>query len=798
MRWKSLLSTTLLLTVMLLCSFLLPTLILRAGLDKSVTIQSQGRVSSVDVTFILRYEWIGAMKTADDVDKYVGEHPWGNAIMLTDGSDGILSIISYTGYDPTKAWVEGKGPTYAQLKTVIDRFHYHGWKVIYSPGNTPTEWGNPWIWNYLTQEYPELIFMDGNGKRVGVEKTNVATLIANFFANYTTDDIERNISAGSRLIDLYTNRLKQMILDGAFEWDGFFGVDGWNGLTQSYGGQPYYWLWATNQPFNRPIGTNNVEHWFDASYQSFSEWENSSYVPMGFPPVGWETMSNIEKAVWARSNANLEWWYYWQDRFAQMYAQIRQVFVDTRAPEWFVGTILSQDPSSTWADNGGNNPVGMENLTAFGKYHSFDHYYIDCEAYNSYQQRHQAYVAGLVKSKLPEAHAIIGTILDAWWIPAEKWHWKQMFIALSQTYVWKDGTRYRAIDPTWLIVNTPSNTTWSDEKWHGCEFAGWTKAMVSLMKANIYPIWLGPVDVLPVYRGSQMYTSINFTFAQFTDVMNIKDHPEYITEDWGTIVLDQVIDAGIYATGIYSKVIDLFVRNKLNVIYHGYGYDARFSSFFGEGEEESKNTFRLTGASIGASQIIRILSKDELSDPYARWIASGYYDTEITDVEFTGSYFNDTGFIPIANYNDGYVAFGIYYNSTSANFLYGRSWSEGGWNPHPKIPREIINRAIYWASKSPINSSESLLDFKIFGLDDGTILLTMIDLKNVPENYKIPLNASCSSTLSIDAARLGLDNPSNYIVYWQSDSSRIMTFSDWNNVQVTLRDGADILVIEPK
>jgi len=759
-----------------------------------LTLQSVGVISYPSVTFILRYVWIGAMKTASDVDRYVAEHPWGNAILLTDGSDGILWVINYTGYEPDKAYSKDNfgrlGPTYAQLKEVIDRFHYHGWKVIYSAANTPTKTGNPWIWNYINDTHRELAFTDGNGEKVGLEGGGgnpSKKLIPNFFAKYATADLERNISVGERLIDVYTSRLKQMIQNGAFKWDGWFGVDGWNGFTGGWSGN-LWWLATTDQPWERTIGTSDNSCWVDASFQAIDEWANSSYVPDGFPPANWAVWNNVERATWIRSNANLEWWNYWMDRFARMYAQIRQVFVDTRPPEWYVGTILSQDTSSTWADNGINNPAGMENLTAFAEYNSFDHYYIDCEWNDDLLQRRQAYVAGLVKSKIPEAHVIMGTGLrETIWLS------KQEILAQMQTYVWKNGSRYKAVDSSWVLIWSPTTTTWDDNTYHGQELANWIVAMNQLFSQNIEPVWLGPVDVLSIYhRGNGLgYPSINFTFAQFADVLNIKNHPEYVVPDWGTIFLDAIRAPGTgVALGIFDWVLRLFATNQLNVLYHGYGYDAQFSNtIFGEGEIESEATFHLRNPGVGSTTSVYVLDDSSINDPIARWIASGYFGNNYS-VDEEGALAAGGGFVPIINFNDNFVELGLFYNTTSGRFFYGRSWSALSWTPTVRIPRAIINRGIYWVSMCPINTSEPLIDLKIFRLSSGTIVIPIMNLKD--------FNSNLSFTLRVNATMLGLGDPSEYIAYWQSDRNGMnyLTVSNWNSMQITLENAADVLVIK--
>ena len=72
----------------------------------------------------------------------------------------------------------------------------------------------------------------------------------------------------------------------------------------------------------------------------------------------------------------------------------------------------------------------------------------------------------------------------------------------------------------------------------------------------------------------------------------------------------------------------------------------------------------------------------------------------------------------------------------------------------------------------------------------------MMNHEDMREQYGDQQNP-ISTTLKISATALGLGAPSDYVMYWQSDSSKIMTISDWGNVQISLINGADILVISP-
>ena len=229
-------------------------------------------------------------------------------------------------------------------------------------------------------------------------------------------------------------------------------------------------------------------------------------------------------------------------RYAQFYAQINQIF-NSRPSNFEVGSIISQDLSSTWADNGINNPTGMENLTMFAQYNSFSHYYIDCEWTGDLSMigRYSAYVAGLVASKIPTAHCVNEmSIAYSGTLSMPTWAWKQMYLSMIQTYVWSNGVEYRAVDPDWLIVWTPPNSNWNDTTYHGQEMANWVTNISSTLNTQITPNWLGPVDVLPTYfSGTGMGAlAANFTFAQFTDCLNLNNTGSNFVPEMGTVFQD--------------------------------------------------------------------------------------------------------------------------------------------------------------------------------------------------------------------------------------------------------------------
>jgi len=61
------------------------------------------------------------------------------------------------------------------------------------------------------------------------------------------------------------------------------------------------------------------------------------------------------------------------------------------------------------------------------------------------------------------------------------------------------------------------------------------------------------------------------------------------------------------------------------------------------------------------------------------------------------------------------------------------------------------------------------------------------------QHYGDPL----TSTLKLDASRLGLGNPTDYVIHWAGSSETIYP-SDWNSVSITLNGMADVLIITHK
>ena len=605
--------------------------------------------------------------------------------------------------------------------------------------------------------------------------------MVNFFADYATPDPARSIAAGQRLSDLYYQRLSQMISDGSFQWDGWFGVDGWNGLTN----QKMFWVWSTNQPFGRSIGTSSLSQWFYGDNQSITEWANSVYAT-GLP-ANWSSYSTSQQVNWIINNDNLQWWQYWQMRYAQFYAQINQVF-NGRPANLKVGTIISQDLSSTWADSGINNPTGMENLTMFAQYNSFDHYYVDCEWTGDLSMlgRYSAYVAGLVKDKIPSAHCISEMpIAYSGSLVMPTWVWKQMYLSMIETYVWNNGVQYRAVDPDWLLVWAPTTTSWNDTAYNGQAMASWVTSIANTLNAQITPSWLGPVDVQPLYLNewSAGPFSFNYTFAQFTDALNLNNTVHNFVSGMGTVFLDAYENSGTTIGGnAYQNLLNLYANRSLNVIFSSDRYQANFANtvFMGQGNAQCMSAFQLTG-DLGSSTSATTLSSNQISDPYGRAIIGDTFGQAYSGYLWAGSMGNAAGMIPLVKYNDGSVELGIYYNQSTGRFLYGNAW--GGVNSFID-DRSMLNRGLYWASNCPVNCSDSLADLKVFTLSNGNIALSIMNLRNFSQNLPLTLNL----------AGLGLNPSRSHTATWASSGQQV-NVANLNSLQVTLTGGADILVI---
>lgn len=522
------------------------------------TITSNGQItqnSSTQLTIILRNICITTINPNNIdinswVDNYIANHNYATAVTLSDMHQYGIWWYGYSFSKTSGIWM---GWTYQQLKTMIDRFHYNGWKVGLE--STGVAWNNQEEYNYITEKHPELAFTDGNGLRAtGIDNTAKSTknpgynrVIPDFFAKFATNDPVNNIPIGTRLIDLYTTRLEQMIDEG-LEWDFWFGTDGWNGFNI----QGYTWSsinpeycysfseqemeeWANTVSFETSssvIGLNSVnsylwntigsntkiesgficysngtitwvsaylgantatnvqlavyngtqetpsalltttnelsvsaDKWYNFTlatpinviadnYYHFSLCSNGSikvYNQYGGNTTGnnqkyaefsddfgivekqlsfngksidiyteyqtlesWNDLSITQKRAQIINNELHSWSQYWQDRFAQMYAQIKQVFIDAGKSSSEFYTIGSAD-LSTLSKTGNLSPYGMYNLSLIAEYNSLDYIYVDQEiAVEGSLGENQATIGRYIKEINSSLTPIIGLQLVNW------------------------------------------------------------------------------------------------------------------------------------------------------------------------------------------------------------------------------------------------------------------------------------------------------------------------------------------------------------------------------------------------
>jgi len=734
------------------------------------------------------------------VDEYVANHAFGDRMIVAFGDLYSMEGILRYGYEFTKTsgtWGANYGWTFNDLKRLIDRFHYHGWKVHIT--TTGIAWYGQWTYNYITTQHPELKFTNYYGQRNNPD-------VPDYFAQYATADTNLGIPAGSRLIDVYCTRLKQMIVDG-LKWDGWFGTDGWNGINiQGFSYSPD-WL----------------DGYYSFSSQEIDEWANeaASYgfgVP-NFPPSGWNTWTNVQKASWIGTNAPSSWFHYWSLRWAKMYKQIKDAIKAGNPDSGDIVTVVVVDYSSQWHGSGNLGPAGMMNFTMLAQEESFDAYFVDQEhTYSDDSEwadlaKEQAYTAGLIRSKHPSIRAAAGIQESAgWWEspsrPVPLWALKQQYIAQAQAYVWINGVRYRAVDPNIIFVQNPSErpyssggyAPWSDEVWDNNivkTFFNWVKSMHTLFARNdLTPVYLGPAIVIPeTWDGWEgpVIGAFNYTFAQFLDNLNFRRNATYLSSDIKSIFISM---GSVYLSSSHlNRALDLYAKGDLNLIFYRCGPGGAVFSSNPAMEAKAEATFALS-QSDGSTNLYSITNA--VTDPYGAWIVSGYegrsYQTP--DAGWRGTYIARSGFIPLATFADNRIAMGIYYNSTSARFLYGTYLSGNQYQYQIIVPRDVLNKAIYWASNSPVNMTQPLLDLKVFKLIDGTIIIPMMNHKDMASNYQND-GTTFSSLISLDAFKLGLGNPDNYVLYWQSDLIQ-KNISSWTNIPITLNGMADILVIEPK
>lgn len=717
---------------------------------------------------IMRYLSIQSFSPPSNINSFVDSWVSNNALGTENtisvyAPDFFKGIVSY-GYSFSKTSGNWWGWTFNDLKQFIDRFHYHGWKVIME--TTGIAFWDHISYSYIKNQHKELSFTDANG--VSAADKNI-DIVIDMFANFSSDDTTRNISAGARLLDIYATRLKQQILDG-IRWDGWFGSDGWNGpMIQGY------W-WGNN--WGDPLPSNDEYYSFSA--QEITEWAVSTKISL--PPT-WSTMTLSSQRTWIRNNASADWFLYWNLRWAKMYAQIRSKAREANPNFVMVKQI---DDSADWTGWGPQNPSGMMNITMWVQENSADYYTVLTEGTNlgydgSDLRTHaelpkiEAYTAGLLKSKAPEAHLIAGVQVQYWTgelIP--NWVAKQEYLAEAQTYVWHNGTQYQAVDPGIVWVQYPDYDYPYYFSTETKALFNWIRGMAQLFQpSSLTPVYLGPAYVLPSTPTAVIsLRGFNYSFAQYIDVWNIRNHPEYIKKEIGSILFDMIHLRDAPAStllGLQDRVLQLYSSASLSVIFISSGWSPALSDDFGSSASESKldSAFHLSSPSAGSSLTARILSG--IPDPYGAWIASGYEGQtySLTGSEW-GNYLSSTGFIPVMRFDDQRLMLGIFYNATSGRFVYGRNLA--GNIDDFNIPRGIMNRAIYWGSGSPITSSEPLLDYKVFKSADK-IFIPMINHRDMGASNLAYQGKNLTSSLSLDTSVLGLGSPSNYQIYWQSSGN---------------------------
>lgn len=775
---------------------------INSALVATATIQTSGTIiqtaSTTKLTVILRSVCITDLNPNQIdintwVDNYVRNHNYATTITISDMHQYGIWWYGYSFSNTSGTWM---GWNYQQLKLLIDRFHENGWKVGIE--TTGIAWNNQQEYNYITTEHPELAYTDAKGMRAtGVDNATALTknpgynrVIPDFFAKFSTNDITNNIHIGTRLIDLYTERLSQMITDG-LQWDFWFGTDGWNGFNL----QGYYW------------GPNSVNPntYYSFSSQEIAEYTNSTNAIL---PTGWSGMTNTQRAAAISANTTIanSWWQYWQIRFAQMYAQIRQSFISAGRQNSFytIGTVdLSSEPKSA----GNLSPVGMYNMTLLTQYNAIDFFYTDQESTHAVEAqyglgREQAYCAALAKMQTIKAKPIIGLQLVDWLgKPFPLWEVEQEYLSQAVNYVWFNGERFQVSDPSIVMLQYPTTDGWST--WSQSDVTALFNFIetTSNLLSNSQPVWLGPVYPIPDTKSGALgmaWWGMNFSIAQWAWTSNLANNPQYINPSMGTFLMDESLgDSGPQLLGLFDKMVnDLWATDKLNIWYYECrGMDWGISRALGGYELEAQKAFHIQ-YNPGASLTYTI--PNNLNDQTAQWIAKGYEGTDYSvngDPSYQGIYVAQPGFVTIASYTydqPNRIAAGYYTNSTSGNFLLTHMPS-GLQSRVTVLPRSMINKMLYWVSDCPVNTSESLIDLKIL-IKNQMIILPMTDQKNVGNTFNV--EKTVNTTLNLQ--KLLLEDPSFYHVYWLSNPTAKISVNNWSNLNVTLMGGADTLVIEPK
>jgi len=455
------------------------------------------------------------------VDGYVETHK--HMTSYTIGDMHINGVVWY-GYNFSQTQGNWMGKNFTQIKAVIDRFHYHN--VAVGMDTTCIAWDYQEFWYYMINDHPELAFTDGNGL-LASNHTSATTkivdyhkLVPNMQAKYTTPDIVNNITVGTRLRDVYTTRLQQMIQDG-LEWDYWFGTDGWNGFNiQAY----YFGSLATSST------TSNTYSFSVQSLNEFGNWSNAIL------PANWNTMNQTQKAsaILADDAILANWWWYWQDAYAQGYAQIRQAVIDGNKnvqgyTENNYYLLLACDISAVPnAIHGNNGACGLQNITLLMQYHSFDLEYTDNEGIGKTGAkytygREQAFTAACIKSQQYNTSMIIGLHFLDWNTGTGNplWVLKQEYLSQAVNYVWYNGTRYNIANTNTLMFQYPTINGyigWTSEQVD--ELFSFLDAQRNLIDDTI-PVWLGPtVKITNDETTDWAWAYLNYSIAQWTWIEN--------------------------------------------------------------------------------------------------------------------------------------------------------------------------------------------------------------------------------------------------------------------------------------
>lgn len=783
------------------------------------TIQSTGKIDQIRETTVIIRGFIPNFNQniTEYVNNYVKNYTFGDNMGITLNDLQIDGILKYPNqFNSTYGTWKDKSWTWNQTKELIDAFHSFGWSVYW--GSTGIAYENQWLYMYISQNHPELAFTDAKGYRANNAGNNEPNnnfagdktvrrncLIPNFWANYSTPDSSLGIENNSRLIDVISSKLGQMIASG-LSFDGWAPFDGWNGFNiQGY-----------------TFGNQNwgYEGMYSFGYQEESEWATDQ-TEYGLPAIGepeyWNKWNITQRATWILENstARNQWWLWWCNRFSEMHLTIKNVIEENNPNPQKYRVLLAADTSSQWMQ-GNLGGSGLINFTMLAEHGSVDLFYPAAE--NNFAQigfkgtefpQQQAYVSSLIKSKDARLNCAIGIIPDSWYdgnVALPLWNMKQQYLSQLYNYVWFNGTRYNAVDSDVIFLDgDPSGSNCNVNQTAIQQFFNWIETIRYLFE-NSEPLYLGPTKINGfLVHGNEGVNGLNYTFSQWADYNNIQLNPSYINKKMSSLFFE-LTDFRYYPlpNSAENIVYSLFANDKVNIIignsfetYNGAGSISK--SLFSYGSElKVASTFSLNYSIGKSNEYAYVLNQNQMTDNTAKWLAKGYNSSTIWKIENLNYAYNYQALVhgsPIAVTTDGKVVLGIFTNSTSGRFLYMQMYSQGTLGSTQfttTIPRELVNRAIYWASDSPVNSSNSLIDLKVLRSPDNTIIIPILN-QNTTDNIT---KQQMDITLEIDSNRLGLSSISNYEIYWQSDPNTKINALKWNEIFINMSDMADVLVIK--